>query len=188
MNRKDLIQIFLNLFAFSILYTSSGGHGSFWAFITFNIIAGIILTEIVLSKDKTALWVWITKTATYIFLSVKFIHNMGEIKIEYICMVTLSVSSLIISRHLIAKRMIALWGQNVAYLIGGYLYIVAIIENSSSFGWAHVFFWVINALSYLLLIQQIYQEKKDKINLTIPVFATVVCGVYVTLILYFSIL
>lgn len=183
MKTKDLIQIGLNILAFLILFFSSGGNGSFWGFLTFNIIAAIVLIEILLSKDKTAIWVWITKTITYVFFSIKFAKNMGEIKTEYIVMIFISVVSLLISRHLIKRRAVALWGQNFAYIIGAYMYIIAILTHPETFGIAHILFWGINCISYFLLIYEIFKEKKDKTNLIIPGYAVVGCIVYMILII-----
>lgn len=182
-NKKDLIQIGLNLLAFIVLFTSTGGNGSFWGFLTFNILSGIILTEIFLNKDKTGLWLWITKTSTYIFLCLKYAQNMGDIKKEYIVMILISVMSLLISKHLIKKRSIALWGQNLAYLIGGYLYILAIINNPDKFSSVHLVFWSINSLSFILLVQEILKENKDKVNLIIPGYALVACITYMAIII-----
>ena len=179
MKTKDLIQIVLNLIAFFVLFFATGGKGSFWGFLTFNIIAGIILFELVISRDMTGLWVWITKTVTYVLFSIKFAFSMGPIKMEYVIMIAISVISLLISRHLIKKRSVALWGQNIAYLFGGYLYVLAILQHPQTFTNYHIIFWSINTLSYSLLVYDVIKNKKDKVNLIIPVYAIAACLVYI---------
>lgn len=183
MKKQDFLQIMLNILAFLLLFFSSGGNGSFWGFLTFNIIATIVLIEILLSNDKTGLWVWITKTITYVFFSIKFAQNMGEIKMEYIIMILVSAISLIVSRKIIKKRAIALWGQNFAYIIGAYMYVMAIIAHPEQFQIHHILFWLINCISYFLLIYDIIKNKKDKINLIIPGYAVIACIIYVTIII-----
>lgn len=179
--RNDMVQIVLNITAFLILIFSGGGHGSFWGFLTFNIIAAIVLIEILLSTDKTALWVWITKTFTYILLVIKFSHNIGEIKPSYIYMIIISATALVISRRLIKKRAVSMWGQNIAYIIGGYMYVMAIIHAPNDFGAAHIWFWLVNCASYALLVREIYVKNKPKVNLIIPIYAIIACLIYVVL-------
>ncbi len=183
MKTNDKIQIALNIIAFLVLIISSGGTGSFWGFLTFNIIAAIVLIEIILSKDSTAKWIWITKTVTYTILTIKFSHNMGEIKSMYIAMILVSAGAVVVSRRLIKRRAVALWGQNVAYLIGAYMYVVAVYSNPHAFGIYHMLFWLVNAISYALLIRDIIIEKKAKVNLIIPVYACIVSLLYILLIL-----
>ncbi len=184
LTKKEWIQIVLNIVAFVVLIASSGGVGSFWGFLTFNIISGIILLEILLSKDHTAKWLWITKTVTYVFLVIKFTHNMGEFKQEYIYMIAISVAAFLASKHLIKRRSIALWGQNAAYTIGQIMYIQAIHRHPESFGWSHVLFWVIIFSSFAYLVYEVLIHKKAKVNLIIPAYAMVICVVYITFIIY----
>lgn len=165
---KEITQIVLNLLAFLILFNSTGGNGSFWGFATFTILISMMLIEMMLSKDPTGLWLWLTKLGTYTFLTVKFSCNMGEIQIANVCMILISVVSLLVSRHLIKKRALGLWGQNVAFIIGSIMYITAILTNPDMFGIAHIVFWAVNGLSYLLLLIEIKQEKKDKQNYIVP--------------------
>ena len=182
LQKKDLVQIGLNVIAALILLCSSGGQGSFWGFLTFNIISLAILGESLLSKDHTGVPVWVTKSITYVLLTIKFSSNVGVVKPGYIWMVTISIASLLISRHLIKKRAIALWGQNVAYMIGGVMYVMAILKTPSQFGLSHICFWGVNMASFLLLVREVIQEKKDRTNLIIPGWASVVCVIYMVLI------
>jgi hypothetical protein len=182
MKKKDIIQILLNLLAFVILIISPGGKGTFWSFLTFTLLALFVLLEIILSKDKTALWVWITKTLTYIFLTIKFLNNMGDFKIIYGVMVLIAVITFIVSKKFIQKRIIAMWGTNVAYLIGAYMYINAVFVNPEQFNGYHILFWLTNVLSYFLLIREVIKEKKPRVNLNVPVFAFIVCLIYILII------
>ena len=183
MKKQDFVQIVLNILAFLVLIATPGGTGSFWGFFTFNIISGIVLMEIFLSKDHTGKWIWITKTFTYILLCIKFAHSMGEFKWQYVVMIAISVLTLVVSRHLIKRRAIALWGQNIAYIFGGWLYCLAIIYHPSTFGVYHIVFWLINALSFGLLSYEVIKEKKGSINLIIPVYALAACLVYIIFII-----
>lgn len=181
----DVVQIMLNIVAFLVLMFATGGHGSFWGFLTFNIIAGITLIEILSSKDKTAVWVWITKTFTYIMLVIKFSSNMGTIKPAYIVMIAISAAAFIISKRLIKKRAVSMWGQVAAYLIGGYMYIMAIVHSSGDFGAGHMWFWGINCLSYILLVCDIVAKDKPRVNLIIPLYALFFSLVYAALMVIF---
>lgn len=181
--KNDWTQILLNIAAFLVLCFSMEGTGSFWGFITFNVIAIIVLIEILLSSDKTALWVWITKSLTYILLVIKFSYNIGNIKPAYICMIIISATALVVSRRLIKKRAVSMWGQTVAYIIGGYMYVMAIIHSPESFGNAHIWFWVINSVSYALLVYEIIAKHKPKVNLIIPLYAMIACLLYIVLII-----
>ena len=186
MKKPDVIQIVLNIVACLVLLATPGGNGSFWGFLTFNIMSAIVLTEIVLSKDQTAKWLWITKTFTYVVLCIKFIHSMGVIKWEYPVMIAIAVLTLIASRHLIKRRAVAMWGQNVAYVFGGYLYCLAIVNHPDSFGIYHIVFWLINSLSFGLISYQVIKEKKGSVNLIVPVYALAACLIYIGFILAFS--
>lgn len=182
----DIIQIVINIIAFVILFLSLGGHGSFWSFLTFNIIAGIILTESVLSKDKTGFWVWITKTFTYILLVINFASNRGELKWWYIVMILISVTALVISRYYIKKRAVSFIGQDIAYAIGGIMYVIVIYHNPEQFGMGHICFWLVNSLSYFLVIHDIFKNNRPKVNLIIHIFAAVTCLIYVAFIIAFT--
>lgn len=183
---NDLVQIALNVISFLILFLSKGGHGSFWGFLTFNIIAAITLIELLLNEDHKALWVWATKTITYMVLVIKFFHNFGELKLHYVAMIIVSVVAFFISRFLIKNRAIAAWGQVVAYIIGAIMYGAAIIHHPEDFGWGHIGFWLVNLISYALLIYKVYTaDKNDKVNLIIPVYAIVTCPVFIVLIMIY---
>lgn len=181
---KDTAQIVLNLLAFLILYFAPGGHGSFWGFLTFNITAGIILTEILLTKDKVGVALWSTKVVTYLFLTAKFFHNMGELKGAYVAMIAISATSFIISRKMVKNRRFGLWGQIAAYCIGAYMYITAIISHPGDFNLAHMAFWLVNLISYALLIGQINKEKKSKDNLIIPGYGVFMSAIYILCMAY----
>ena len=179
MKKQDLIQIVLNVVACLVLLATPGGNGSFWGFFTFNIMSVIVLAEILLSKDQTAKWLWITKSFTYAVLCIKFIHSMGELRWEYPVMIAIAIVTLIASRRLIKRRSVAMWGQNLAYFMGGYLYCLAIVTHPHSFGRFHIIFWVINSLSFGLMSYQVIREKRGSVNLIIPVYAFISCLVYI---------
>jgi hypothetical protein len=181
-SKRDWVQIGLNLLAFIVLMLAPTGKGSFWGFTTFFVLAGLILLEISLSKDKTAIWIWITKTTTYAIFVLKFSSNIGEFHWQYIVMIVVSICTLLVSRKLIKSRSIAMWGTNTAYVIGGVMYIVAVVSKPEDYDYNHIIFWFINAVSYGILIWQILSQKKDKVNLIIPVYAFTFCIVYICII------
>lgn len=181
--RKDRVQIKLNILAFLILYLTTGGHGSFWGFFTFNIISALIFIEICLSTDKTAFWLWATKTATYILICIKFFSNKGEFRIEYVYMMAISATAVLISRRL-KNRSFSAWGQVIAYIIGGVMYVMAIISDRDHFGIGHICFWLVNLMSYSLLIGEVYAAKKPSYNYIIPGYALVGCVVYIILMVF----
>lgn len=183
LNKNDWVQIILNFIAFIILFSAPTGKGSFWGFTTFFILAAIILIEIALSKDKTAIWIWITKTATYSMFVLKFSSNIGPFHWEYVVMIVISILTLLISHKFIKTRAIAMWGTNTAYVIGGIMYIVAVCNTPGDYGYHHIFFWLVNCISYGILIYQILKEKREKVNLIIPIYAFTFCIVYVVIIL-----
>ncbi len=183
-SQRDAIQIALNALAFLILFFATGGHGSFWGFLTFNITAGIILTEILLTKDKVGVALWTTKVVTYVFLSAKFFHNMGELKSAYVAMIAISAGAFIISRKIVKNRTFGLWGQIAAYCIGAYMYITAIISHPGDFNVSHMTFWLVNLISYALLIRQINKEKKSKENLIIPGYGVFMSAIYILCMAY----
>ena len=187
MKKPDVIQVVLNIVAFLVLLATPGGNGSFWGFLTFNIMSAIVLAEILLSKDQTAKWLWITKTFTYVILCIKFIHSMGVIRWEYPVMIAIAILTLIVSRHLIKRRAVAMWGQNAAYLLGEYLYCLAILNHPDSFGVYHIVFWLINALSFGLVVYQVIKEKEGNIKLIVPAWAFAACLVYIGFIIAVSI-
>lgn len=183
---KDWIQISLNVLAFLFLIFATGGHGSFWGFATFNIIAAIAFTEVSLSKtDKTAYWVWFTKTVTYFIICMKFFSNKGELKTEYIVMISIAAVGFFVSRHF-AQRAISMWGQVAAYIIGAYMYINAIINHPGDFGWGHMGFWTVNFISYALLIWEVWKHKKESYNYIVPVYAIITCPVFVILMMIYG--
>ncbi|MBP7848067.1 hypothetical protein KA013_02490 [Patescibacteria group bacterium] len=179
---KDKIQIILNLAAFAVLITSTGGKGSFWAFLSFSILCGINVIEGVLSKDKTAKWVWITKVITYAILTVKFAHNMGEPKAIYFWMIGISATALLISRHFIKKRAVAMWGANFANIFGAGMYALAVIHHPESYGLVDIIFWLFNLASYSYLVWEVYKDRKDPVNYIISVYAVIVCTIHIVLI------
>lgn len=185
--KRNAIQIALNVLAFVILFFATGGHGSFWGFLTFNLTAAIILAEILLSKGAgTALWA--TKTITYIFLTYKFSHNMGTFRVEYAWMIGLSAGSFIASRLALKRskdaRTIAIVGQIFAYVIGAYMYISAIFHAPDDFTISHMGFWFVNLLSYVLLVREIIQDKKSRVDLIIPIYGITMSGIYILCMLY----
>lgn len=181
--KNDWVQIILNLIAFIVLFVAPTGRGSFWGFTTFFVLASVILLEIVLSKDKTAIWIWITKTITYSLFVWKFSSNIGPFHWEYILMILISLLTLLISRKLVKTRAIAMWGTNVAYVIGGAMYIIAVVNKPEDYGFYHIVFWLVNCISYGILIYQILKEKREKVNLIIPIYAFIFCIVYIVIII-----
>jgi hypothetical protein len=184
--KNDGVQIFLNLIAFAILISAPTGQGSFWGFTTFFVLATLILIEIILSKDRTAIWIWITKTATYSLFVVKFSSNIGPFHWEYVVMIVISLITLFVSRKFIKTRALAMWGTNVAYVIGGIMYILAVMNKPEDYGYHHILFWVVNWLSYAILIVEIYKHKKAKVNYIIPVYAFTFCIVYIVIIYWLN--
>ncbi len=181
--KSDWVQIVLNLIAFVVLFIAPTGRGSFWGFTTFFVLASLILIEISLSNDKTAIWIWITKTITYSLFVWKFSSNIGPFHWEYVLMIFISFLTLLVSRKLIKTRAIAMWGTNIAYVIGGIMYIIAIFKTPQDYGYHHILFWLVNCLSYGILIYQILKEKREKVNLIIPIYAFTFCIVYMVIIL-----
>jgi hypothetical protein len=179
---QDWIQIGLNVLAFIILVLAPTGRGSFWGFTTFFALAGIILLEIILSDDKTAIWIWITKTTTYSVFVWKFSSNIGQFHWHYVVMIAVSICAFLISRKLIKARAISMWGTNIAYIIGGIMYITAVLNKPDDYGWHHISFWFVNMVSYGILIYQIVKQKKKKVNLIIPIYAFTFCIVYMVII------
>jgi len=182
--KSDWIQIILNLIAFFILYSFPTGRGSFWGFTTFFILSLLILIEILLSKDKTALWIWITKTFTYFILFWKFSSNIGPFHWEYVAMIFISFFTFMISRKIIKERAIAMWGTNISYLIGAVMYIIAVVKYPKDYGNPHLLFWLISCISYGVLIYDIIKQKKEKVNLIIPIYAFTICIIYMLIIYY----
>ncbi len=183
LKKEDKQQLGLNILAFILLLSATGGKGSFWGFATFTLLSGINLTENLLSKDRTTRVIWIVKTITYSILCVLLWFNKGEFKWLYVIMISISGLALLVSRHLITKRAIAMWGSNASYCIAAYLYIGAILQNPEQFGLFHILFWLVNIVSYVLVINQIRKEKIDQVRLIIPVFAFFACLVYIIIIL-----
>lgn len=183
--KKDWIQIVLNVIAFVILFSAPTGKGSFWGFTTFFVLCATNLIEILLSKDRTAIWLWITKTITYSLFVWKFSSNIGPFHWEYVMMVAISFCTLLISRHLIKRRSIAMWGSNVASVIGGVLYIIAVVNKPEDYGYHHILFWLVNAISYGLLIQEIIHHKKHRVNLIIPIYGFTFSLLYMMIIYWY---
>ena len=144
----------------------------------------VILTEIILSKDKTGLWLWIVKLSTYSILVWTFSSNRGQFHWQYVIMIVISCIALFISRTLIKKRSITMIGTILAYTIGGILYIIAIVHNPKDYGYHHIVFMLINAISYILLTIEIIQQEKERVNLIIPIFAFITCLIYVLVICF----
>ncbi len=182
--KNDWIQIVLNLIAFAVLFTAPTGRGSFWGFTSFFVLSGIILLEISFQEDKTAIWVWRTKTLTYLFFVIKFTSNIGPFNWIYVIMIILSMCTLLVSKR-IKKRAISMWGTNIAYIIGGVMYILAVFGKPDDYGLHHILFWFVNWISYGILIYEILKEKKERVNLIIPIYAFIFCLVYIAII-YFA--
>jgi hypothetical protein len=178
----DVVQVGLALLGFAILIIIPSSRATFWGFTVFTGLGVIILVDIVTRDDKTGLWLWTAKTITYIILCWKFSHNMGVFHIEYVIMLAIALSAFVVSRRFIPVRAIALWGQNFAYTFGAYMYIKAVYHYPEEYGVVQILFWTINATSYSLMIWEIDKNQKPKDNLIIPVFALVVCLIYITLI------
>jgi hypothetical protein len=178
----DFVQVGLALLGFAILIIIPSSRATFWGFTVFTGLGSIILVDILTRDDKTGLWLWTAKTITYIILCWKFSHNMGTFHMEYVIMLAIALSAFIVSRRYIPVRAIALWGQNFAYTFGAYMYIKAVYHYPEEYGAAQILFWTINAISYALMIWEIDKYKKPSDNLIIPVFALVVCLIYITLI------
>ena len=183
LRKEDKQQLGLNVLAFVVFLFATGGKGSFWGFATFTLLSGINLTENLLSKDSTTTVIWLVKTVTYSILCSLLWFNKGEFRWIYVIMILLSGIALLVSRHFIKERAIAMWGSNAAYCIAAYLYVSAILQNPGQFGLLHVLFWLINLISYVLVIGQIRREKIDQVRLIIPVFALAACLVYILVIL-----
>ena len=180
---KDKIQIILNLAAFAVLITSTGGKGSFWAFLSFTALSGINLIEVTLSKDSSSgKWVWITKTTTYAILTYLLINNRGDPKQIYFWMIAISAIALIISKSLIRKRAIALSGACFANLFGAGMYALAVINNPESYGLIEIVFWLLNLASYVYWHWEVWYYRKDRVNYIITIYATVVCLMHIILI------
>jgi hypothetical protein len=186
LRKVDWPQISLNLLAFITLIFAPTGRGSFWGFVTFWLLSCINAYEIATSKDKTGLALWIIKAITYAGFVWKFSSEIGVFHWNYVIMICISVSSLIISRtrRFKKKRAIAMYGTCFAYLFGTGMYINAIIANPTDYGWHHIAFWIINGVSYALQIKKNKNQKINKDNYIVPVFALVVCIIYITIIAF----
>ncbi len=178
---QDKVQISLNIAAFIVLVLSLGGKGSFWAFLSFTLVSGINAIEVKLSKG-TGLWLWITKTVTYSILTAKFAHNMGELKMIYIYMIIISVFSLWASLHLVKKRQVAMFGSIFANLLGGAMYVIAVVKHPTSYGHIDTLFWILNLASYAYLVYEVIKGNKPRVNLILPIYAVVICLIYIVLI------
>lgn len=188
MNKKDQTQIVLNLIAGVVLYLSLGGAGSFWPFASFTIIAYFMLAYTILTKGP-GMWVWITKSTTYLFLCVKFSATAGDIKTGYIVMIVVAtvffIASKLFTRYHTEAIRLGLWGQNIAYSIGGVLYILAVQQHPDAYNINHMMFWGINAVSYALLIRDIWgsNNAQQRPLLIVFYFAFITCLVYIIVIM-----
>jgi hypothetical protein len=183
LSKQEKQQIGLNVLSFVVYFCATGGKGSFWGFATFTLLSLIILAENLLSKDRTMIAIWIVKSVTYSILTFFLWSNKGEFKIVYVIMILLSGVALLVSRHFIKERAIAMWGSNISYLFAAYLYLSAVVQNPEAYGFMHICFWLVNLISYVLVIRQIKQEKIDQVRLIVPVFALWACVVYIVILL-----
>ncbi len=77
-----------------------------------------------------------------------------------------------------------MWGTNIAYVIGGIMYIMAVLNKPEDYGYHHILFWLVNCISYGILIYQILKEKREKVNLIIPMYAFTFCIVYMVILFF----
>jgi hypothetical protein len=157
----DIVQIFINIIAFIVLYNAIGGKGMFWQFFPLTIIFIIILIDSVSQKC-----LWTVKVITYMILTIKFSSNIGLFQWYHLVIICISIGSFILSRELIRrniikKKIIALWGQNCAFWFAGILYIKAVIMYPDSYNNCHITFWLLNMISYIIASVIIYRDKSN---------------------------
>lgn len=175
----DKVQICINIIAFVILYVSMGGKGSFWQLFPLTFMIIVIFLETLMSPQKNNMWLWTIKVITYVILTIKFSSNIGVVRWYHIVMIIISLGSFIVSKKIIKTRKVALWGQNIAVGLAGLLYIQAVISHPESYKNYHIWFWILNVISYAIASIIVYRDdKKSNEDLIRSVFATIACTIY----------
>lgn len=180
MKYQSSIQIVLNLIAFLVLFISTGGNGSFWSIFTIEIILCINIWY-AYKRKLAGKEVWITKAITYLVLCGMYIQNAGTLRADYIAIIVFALAVFIVAKR--KRSAIGYWGQTIALTMCGVLFLMAVYTDPTKFSFYHALFWLVNAISYALLIYEVRKNRLGSQELIIPVFATVTAFLYAVIIM-----